>query len=132
MNNFQNSLDTRFNSLATTTSVDNVVQTLRDMRLEDANDRNAQMDNIREQIDIYMCRFNPELLQQVLDSIELLHSKIEDYVARSGTNTTQDTAIPRPVFRPSIPVDSGSSCQGQREILTLNCQARYLESIETV
>lgn len=113
MKSVQNSLDTRFNSLATTTSVDNVVQTLRDMRLEAANDRNAQMDNIRKQINICTGRFNPELSQQVLDSIGLLNSKIKDHSARSRTNTTQDTSIPSPVSRPA---DSGSSSQDQSAI----------------
>ncbi|KAH6857418.1 T5orf172 domain-containing protein [Alternaria rosae] len=132
MESFQNSFDTRLNSLATTTSVDNVVQTLQDMRLEAANDRNAQMDNIRKQIDTYTGRFNPELSQQVLDSIELLNSKIEDHLARSRTNTTQDTAIPSPVSRPSIPADSGSSCQDQSAIQRVEVVDNDIESFAMV
>jgi hypothetical protein len=107
MNNFQNSLDIRIDSIATMTSMDIVFQVLRDMRLEATDDRNAQMDTIRKCIDTQMGCFNPESSQQVLHSIELLDAKIEDQFARSRTSTAQNLAFLSPVLKPHTPVDSG-------------------------
>jgi hypothetical protein len=69
MNIIQTSLDTRLRCPATTKTMDNVVQALQDMRIEAANDRNAQMDT-------YRGRFDTSLSQQVLESIKNIDYKI--------------------------------------------------------
>jgi hypothetical protein len=83
------------------------------MRLEAANDRNAQMDTIRKCIDIQIGCFNPRRSQQVLHSIELLDAKIEDHFAPSRTSTVQNPAFLSPVLKPHTPVDYGSLCHDQ-------------------
>jgi hypothetical protein len=131
MNSFQNCLDIRIDSLATTTSVDSVLQALQDMRWEAANDRNSQIDIIHQLIGTNMGRFNPETSQQLLNSIRLLDSKIEDYIDRSRTNTVQNTVLPSPVLKPFTPVDSGSLCHDQSILQRvedqLATQARLLQ-----
>jgi hypothetical protein len=134
MNSFQNHLGARLDSLATTTSVENIAQTLRDMRLEAVNDRNAQMDTIRKYMENHMGRFDTGLSQQVLESIKLLDSKVKEHLARSIISTTQNTAMPSPVFRPLIPADPRSSFQGntamQRVEHQLAAQTRLLQRLE--
>ncbi|CAI9629923.1 unnamed protein product [Alternaria burnsii] len=134
MNSFQNHLDARFGSLATTTTVDNIAQTLQDMRLEAVNDRNTQMDTIRKHIENHMGRFDTGLSQQVLESIKLLDSKVEEHLARSIISTTPNTAMPSPVFRPFIPADPRLSFQDntamQRVEDQLAAQTRLLQRLE--
>ncbi|KAB2101905.1 hypothetical protein AG0111_0g9556 [Alternaria gaisen] len=115
MNIIQTSLDTRLKCPATTTTMDNVVQALRDMRLEAANDRNAQMDT-------HMGRFDASLSQQVLESIKLLDSKIEDHLAWPRARTVLGTATPNPVSRPFLSAQSGSSHQDQSAIQRIEDQ----------
>jgi hypothetical protein len=110
MENSQNSLDIQINSLATSTSVDNVLRALRDMRLEAANDRNTQLDIIRKDIGNQMGCFDTKSSERVLRSIELLNSRIEDHFARSRISPAQNTALPSPVLRPCMPVDPGLLC----------------------
>jgi hypothetical protein len=134
MNSFQNHLGARLDSLATTTSVENIAQTLRDMRLEAVSDRNAQMDTIRKYMENHMGRFDTGLSQQVLESIKLLDSKVKEHLARSIISTTQNTAMPSPVFRPLIPADPRSSFQDntamQRVEHQLAAQTRLLQRLE--
>jgi hypothetical protein len=101
MNIIQTSLDTRLKCPATTTTMDNIVQALRDMRLEAANDRNAEMDT-------HMGRVDTSLSQQVLESIKLLDSKIEDHLAWPRARIVLGTAAPNPVSRPFLSAQSGS------------------------
>lgn len=134
MTSFQNHLGARLDSLATTTSVENIAQTLRDMRLETVNDRNAQMDTIRKYMENHTGRFDTGLSQQVLESIKLLDANVKEHLARSTISTTQNTAMPSPVFRPLIPADPRSSFQDstamQRVEHQLAAQTRLLQRLE--
>lgn len=92
--------------------MENASQAIQDMVLEAINYQNLQIDTIREQI-VQAGSINAKVSQQMLDSIQLLTSKIEGHDACSRTDATQSTKIRNPGLK-LYPVDDlGSSCHAQ-------------------